>query len=75
MKRKTGIKPRKLKTTIPASPEEWLEYTDHRERWTPEMQKVLDKLIKKTFPVTHEEKLKATKGKVVPITSTSKKHA
>ncbi len=74
MKQKTGIKPRKLKTNIPRSPQEWLEYTDHRERWTPEMQKAIDKLIKKTFPVTTEYR-KRISSKPKRITSISKKHA
>jgi hypothetical protein len=68
------MKSRKLKTNIPRSPEERLEYTDHRDRWTPQMQVALDKLIKKTFSVKPNEKPKPPKSKVIPITSTSKKH-
>lgn len=68
------MKPRKLKTHIPKSPEEWLEYNDHRERWTPQMQKALDKLIKDTFSATFEDTKPAKKAKVIQITSTLKKH-
>ncbi len=68
------MKPRKLKTNIPGSPEEWLEYTDHRDRWTSEMQTVIDGLIKKTFSSACEEK-RLCKCKVVHLTSTSKKRA
>jgi len=52
----TGMKQGKLKDNVPQSPEEWLEYQEHRERWTPEMRKVLDKFIKDAFPVSPEDK-------------------
>ena len=54
------MKPRKLKTKLPATTEEWLEYQEHRERWTPEAQAIADKHIRKTFPVTPEDR-RATK--------------
>ena len=49
------MKPRKLKTTLPCTPEEWLEYQEHRERWTPAAQEIADKQLKKAFPLTDED--------------------
>jgi hypothetical protein len=50
------MKQGKLKNNVSQSPEEWLEYQDHRERWSAEMQKILDKRIKDAFPVSPEDK-------------------
>jgi hypothetical protein len=58
----TGMKQGKLKDNVPQSPDEWLEYQEHRERWTPEMQKVLDKFIKDTFPVAPEDEESSKKS-------------
>jgi hypothetical protein len=49
------MKPRKLKTALPCTPDEWLEYQEHRERWTPEAQAKADKFLKETFPLTDED--------------------
>ncbi len=67
------MKPRKLKTNVPSSSKEWLEYQEHRERWTPEMQRVLDKHIRKTFPVTLEDARTAKQIKAHHPTSHSKR--
>lgn len=41
----------KLKNHIPLSPQEWLEYQDHRDRWTKASQEISDFLINKAFPL------------------------
>lgn len=66
------MKPRKLKTEIAKSLKEWLEYPEHRERWTPQARTVIDKHIKKTFPVSPADRKRA---KIISdyITSHSKK--
>jgi hypothetical protein len=67
------MKHRKLKDSIPRSAKEWLEYQEHRERWTPEMQAILDQYIKKTFPLTPEDRERIRKLKEELITSHWKK--
>ncbi|MDP3111581.1 MAG: hypothetical protein Q8M71_05725 [Thermodesulfovibrionales bacterium] len=67
------MKHRKLKTNIPRSAKEWLEYQEHRERWTPEMQTILDKHIKDTFPLTPDDKARLKKLIEEIITSHWKK--
>jgi hypothetical protein len=67
------MKPKKLKNNIPSSAKEWLEYQEHRDRWTPEMQRVLDKHIRKTFPVTLEDAREVKQIKTHLATSHLKK--
>ena len=43
------IEPVKLKTNIPATPKEWLEYQKHRDRWTQDSQEIIDQRIKDAF--------------------------
>jgi hypothetical protein len=62
-----------LKNHIPKSVKEWLEYQEHRERWTPEMQAILDEHIRKTFPLTPEDRGWIKKAKEQLITSHWKK--
>jgi len=50
------MKPRKLKTKLPGTAEEWLEYQEHREYWTPEARAIADKHLKNTSPVTAEDR-------------------
>ncbi len=56
------MKPRKLKTELPSTVEEWLEYQEHRDRWTPEARAIIDEHIRKTFPVVPEERDSAKKN-------------
>lgn len=61
------MKTRKLKAHIPETPSEWLEYVDHRERWTPEMQVILDQHMRDTFPLTLKDRIFLKKAEQIRL--------
>ena len=52
----TGMKHQNFKEHLPASAEEWLEYQEHRERWSSKAQEIADKHLKKKFPISGEDR-------------------